>query len=128
MRGRITVRQLEALVRLSEALARLRCTEKIVPAYVREVCSASSKATTSCGNPKPSHELTCDKHPAQVQSCLQKSTLAGCWGADVLSDILWCRPPDIFQCFFCQCNANPCAICILEGVKQQHACCRHGDS
>ncbi|CAK0783083.1 hypothetical protein CVIRNUC_006278 [Coccomyxa viridis] len=33
---RITVRQLEALVRLSEALARLRCTEKIVPAYVRE--------------------------------------------------------------------------------------------
>ena len=37
---RITVRQLEALVRLSEALARLRCTEKIVPAYVREVCAA----------------------------------------------------------------------------------------
>jgi len=33
------VRQLEALVRLSEALARLRCTEKITPAYVREVCS-----------------------------------------------------------------------------------------
>lgn len=36
------MRQLEALVRLSEALARLRCTEKIVPAYVREVCSAPS--------------------------------------------------------------------------------------
>lgn len=35
---RITVRQLEALVRLSEALARLRCTEKITPTYVREVC------------------------------------------------------------------------------------------
>ena len=34
---RITVRQLEALVRLSEALARLRCTNKILPAYVREV-------------------------------------------------------------------------------------------
>ncbi|EIE23406.1 MCM-domain-containing protein [Coccomyxa subellipsoidea C-169] len=33
---RITVRQLEALVRLSEALARLRCSEVITPAYVRE--------------------------------------------------------------------------------------------
>lgn len=35
---RITVRQLEALVRLSEALARLRCSEVIRPAFVREVC------------------------------------------------------------------------------------------
>ena len=35
------MRQLEALVRLSEALARLRCTEKITPTYVREVCSVS---------------------------------------------------------------------------------------
>lgn len=34
---RITVRQLEALVRLSEALARLRCSNQIIPAYVREV-------------------------------------------------------------------------------------------
>ena len=34
---RITVRQLEALVRLSEALARLRCTEKILPQFVTEV-------------------------------------------------------------------------------------------
>lgn len=34
---RITVRQLEALVRLSEALARLRCSDKITPTYVREV-------------------------------------------------------------------------------------------
>lgn len=31
------MRQLEALVRLSEALARLRCSNKITPAYVREV-------------------------------------------------------------------------------------------
>ena len=34
---RITVRQLEALVRLSEALARLRCTDVILPQYVKEV-------------------------------------------------------------------------------------------
>jgi DNA replication licensing factor MCM6 len=34
---RITVRQLEALVRLSEALARLRCSKAILPSYVREV-------------------------------------------------------------------------------------------
>jgi len=34
---RITVRQLEALVRLSEALARLRCTDLILPQYVKEV-------------------------------------------------------------------------------------------
>ena len=34
---RITVRQLEALVRLSEALARVHCKETITGAYVREV-------------------------------------------------------------------------------------------
>ena len=43
---RITVRQLEALVRLSEALARLRCSEVITPAYVREVqCSTPARHT-----------------------------------------------------------------------------------
>ena len=35
---RITVRQLEALVRLSEAHARVRCDEWIHPRDVREVC------------------------------------------------------------------------------------------
>lgn len=35
---RITVRQLEALVRLSEAHARVRCDEWIRPRDVREVC------------------------------------------------------------------------------------------
>ena len=33
---RITVRQLEALVRLSEALARVHCSETVLPSYVRE--------------------------------------------------------------------------------------------
>ncbi len=36
---RITVRQLEALVRLSEALARLRCQPLITPEYVKEVAA-----------------------------------------------------------------------------------------
>ncbi|KAJ1981251.1 MCM DNA helicase complex subunit mcm6 [Dimargaris xerosporica] len=33
---RITVRQLESLIRLSEALARVHCSEEIIPAHVRE--------------------------------------------------------------------------------------------
>lgn len=35
---RYTVRQLESLVRLSEAMARLHCDDKIRPQYVHEVC------------------------------------------------------------------------------------------
>lgn len=35
---RYTVRQLESLVRLSEAMARLYCDDKIRPSYVTEVC------------------------------------------------------------------------------------------
>ena len=35
---RYTVRQLESLVRLSEAMARLHVDEKIRPSYVQEVC------------------------------------------------------------------------------------------
>ncbi|PFH51325.1 hypothetical protein AMATHDRAFT_3174 [Amanita thiersii Skay4041] len=36
---RITVRQLESLIRLSEAIARANCTSEITPAYVREAFS-----------------------------------------------------------------------------------------
>lgn len=32
------MRQLESLMRLSEAMARLHCDDKIRPAYVKEVC------------------------------------------------------------------------------------------
>jgi DNA replication licensing factor MCM6 len=32
------VRQLESLIRLSEAMARMHCDEEIKPSYVREVC------------------------------------------------------------------------------------------
>jgi DNA replication licensing factor MCM6 len=35
---RFTVRQLESLIRLSEAMARMHCDEEIKPSYVREVC------------------------------------------------------------------------------------------
>lgn len=34
----MTVRQLESLIRLSEALARAHCDDQIRPNYVREVC------------------------------------------------------------------------------------------
>ncbi|EPQ59167.1 MCM-domain-containing protein [Gloeophyllum trabeum ATCC 11539] len=36
---RITVRQLESMIRLSEAIARAHCTNEIVPAFVREAFS-----------------------------------------------------------------------------------------
>ncbi|KDQ15120.1 hypothetical protein BOTBODRAFT_109338 [Botryobasidium botryosum FD-172 SS1] len=36
---RITVRQLESMIRLSEAIARANCTSEITPAFVREACS-----------------------------------------------------------------------------------------
>ena len=36
---RITVRQLESLIRLSEAIARANCTAEITPAFVREAYS-----------------------------------------------------------------------------------------
>ena len=35
---KVTVRQLESLVRLSEAMARCHCDTVIKPSYVREVC------------------------------------------------------------------------------------------
>ena len=35
---KVTVRQLESLIRLSEAMARLHCDDKIRPAYVTEDC------------------------------------------------------------------------------------------
>jgi DNA replication licensing factor MCM6 len=35
---KVTVRQLESLIRLSEAMARAHCDDKITPPYVREVC------------------------------------------------------------------------------------------
>lgn len=35
---KITVRQLESLIRLSEAMARAHCDYEIKPNYVREVC------------------------------------------------------------------------------------------
>jgi len=41
---RITVRQLESMVRLSEALARLHCDDEIKPTYVREACRLLRKS------------------------------------------------------------------------------------
>jgi len=35
---KVTVRQLESLIRLSEAMARAHCDCQIRPSYVREVC------------------------------------------------------------------------------------------
>lgn len=34
----VTVRYLESLIRLSEAIARAHCTETITPTHVKEVC------------------------------------------------------------------------------------------
>lgn len=45
---RITVRQLEALIRLSQALARVRCSERVNPAHVKEVCLVDWQPTPVC--------------------------------------------------------------------------------
>lgn len=41
---RITVRQLESMIRLSEALARLHCDDEIKPEYVVEACRLLRKS------------------------------------------------------------------------------------
>ena len=41
---RITVRQLESMIRLSEALARLNCEDEIKPEYVIEACRLLRKS------------------------------------------------------------------------------------
>ena len=61
---RITVRQLEALVRLSEALARVHCSETILPSYVREV-SALTKVVRKI----PSDERKTGLASCQLQPC-----------------------------------------------------------
>lgn len=45
---RITVRQLEALVRLSEAIARAACNPHILPEYVQEVSALRPHQVLQC--------------------------------------------------------------------------------
>jgi len=49
---RITVRQLESLIRLSEALARVHCSEEIIPAYVKEASRLLSNSILKVEKPQ----------------------------------------------------------------------------
>ena len=49
---RITVRQLESLIRLSEALARVHCSEVIIPAYVKEASRLLSNSILKVEKPQ----------------------------------------------------------------------------
>ena len=108
------MRQLEALVRLSEALARLRCTEKITPTYVREVCSVLF-LPSKCLSPLMSKTFSLrslgsgqafNLHPASAHSLM---TLAGEFGYG------FCPGCNVHT--FCACLFGPHKCCAASAEK-----------
>ena len=75
MSYRITVRQLEALVRLSEALARLRCSETITPAHVREVRAPLTRHSPSALSQLQAQARACVPLPALLQHARNQDML-----------------------------------------------------
>ena len=57
---RITVRQLESLIRLSEGLARVHCSDEITPAYVKEAARLLSNSIIRVEKPDIEMDATID--------------------------------------------------------------------
>lgn len=71
---RITVRQLESLIRLSEALARVHCSEEIIPAYVKEASRLLSNSILKVEKPQLDLETEQDGNLEQQEDLREGGT------------------------------------------------------
>nr|XP_039262507.1 DNA replication licensing factor MCM6-like [Styela clava] len=77
---RITVRQLESLVRLSEAMARLHCLEEVLPKHVKEAARLLNKSIIRVETPDinfdQDEEIMDDEQTAENQDASQEQATA----------------------------------------------------
>ena len=83
---RITVRQLESLVRLSEALARVHLEEYILPAYVREASRLLKKSIINVDMPSVELDNFEERVKEERSRLVVNSSLHQCF-LDIISPV-----------------------------------------